>query len=131
MKEVMAIIRANKINQTKKALVAAGLPSFTAVKCMGRGSRPVDFEMLEAMNRSPEDAGEILPILSQGGRLIPKRMLSLIVPPQKVQEVVDIIMQENSTGNQGDGKVFVLPISDVLRVRTEEEGLQAIDEMQQ
>ncbi len=129
MKEVMAIIRANKINQTKKALVDAGLPSFTANRCMGRGNRPVDFEMLEALKNETEDSADVLPSLSQGARLIPKRLLSMVVPPEQVSRVVQLLMEVNRTGTQGDGKIFVMPVTEVYRVRTREEGLSAIDEM--
>ncbi|WP_028573640.1 P-II family nitrogen regulator [Desulfonatronovibrio hydrogenovorans] len=129
MKEVLAIVRANKINQTKEALVAAGLPSFTGSRCVGRGRRPVDFETLEALNRDPSMGTDVLPGLAQGARLIPKRMLSMVVPKERVKEIVEVIIKTNQTGTPGDGKVFVLPVSDVFRVRTREEGLDAIDEM--
>lgn len=129
MKEVLAIVRVNKINQTKEALVAAGLPSFTAFRCLGRGRRPVDFEMLEALNKDPSMGSDVLPGLSQGARLIPKRMLSMVVPKERVKDIVDVVIKVNQTGTPGDGKVFVLPVTDVVRVRTREKGLDAIDEM--
>ncbi|MFP4084444.1 MAG: P-II family nitrogen regulator [Desulfonatronovibrio sp.] len=129
MKEVVAIVRANKINKTKEALVAAGLPSFTAIRCAGRGKRPVDFEMLEALNKDPSMGADVLPSLSQGARLIPKRILSMVVPGERVKDIVKVIIEVNQTGTPGDGKIFVLPVSDVVRVRTKESGLDAIDEM--
>ncbi|MBA2848604.1 P-II family nitrogen regulator [Thermosulfuriphilus ammonigenes] len=129
MKEVLAVIRMNKINQTKKALVEAGYPAFHAVKALGRGRRPVDFKYIEALNEDPEDSADALAVLAQGPRLIPKRMISLIVPDAKVSEVIQTIIKVNQTGNPGDGKIFVMPISDVIRVRTGESGETAIDEM--
>ncbi|MFZ5995650.1 MAG: P-II family nitrogen regulator [Thermodesulfobacteriota bacterium] len=131
MKEVMAIIRINKINPTKQALADAGFPAFTAIKGVGRGRRPVNFEILQAMNmnENPSDSVEVLPTLSQGGRLIPKRIISLIVPDETVSDVIQNIIKVNKTGNPGDGKIFVMPIDDVVRVRTGETGAKAIDEM--
>ncbi len=129
MKEVLAIIRQNKINPTKRALVAAGFPSFTASAVMGRGKRPLDRELVEAMDSGTLDAQEVLPILARGPALLQKRMLSLIVPDKAVPKVVETLIQENRTGNPGDGKIFVLPIQDAIRVRTGETGDAAIDEM--
>ncbi len=129
MKEILAIIRMNKINATKEALVEAGFPAFTACKVAGRGKRPLDQQMVEAMVQDPEVSTEVLPLLALGPRLLPKRMISLVVPDELVGKVVDKLIQVNRTGNPGDGKIFVLPISDVARVRTGQTGEAAVDEM--
>lgn len=129
MKEVLAIIRMNKINQTKEVLGKAGFPSVTAVKVVGRGKEPVDFHLVKAINENLEDSSDLLPLLARGHSLIPKRMLSLVVPDEKVPQVVDALIEANQTGNPGDGKIFILPINDSVRVRTHETGLAAIDEM--
>lgn len=129
MKEIIAIIRPNTINQIKDALVEAGLPAFTGHKALGRGRRPVDFEILAAINQDPSQGAEILPTISQGGRLIPKRMLSIVVPDERVPEAVETIIKVCSKGQPGDGKIFVLDVKDVVRVRTGETGSEAIDEM--
>lgn len=130
MKEVIAIIRPNKINATKKAMVEAGLPAFTGARCMGRGRKPVEFELLKALDGSGEDTADVLPSLAQGGRLIQKRMLTIVVPDERVAAVVDVLMHVNRTGQPGDGKIFVKPVLDVARVRTGETGAAAVDEMQ-
>jgi nitrogen regulatory protein PII 2 len=129
MKEILAIIRMNKINRTKEALVDAGYPAFTAFRAAGRGSRAVDFEVLQAINANPGVGAEVLPMLSQGPRLIPKRMISMVVPDDKVEDVIQTIIKVNQTGNPGDGKIFTLPVAEVIRVRTGETGPEAIDEM--
>ena len=129
MKEVIAIIRQNTINQAKKALAEAGFASLTAAKAQGRGRRPVEFEVLHAVNERPDMSSELLPTLSQGGRLIPKRYLELVVPDDRVQEAVASILSVCSTGAPGDGKIFVLPVADAVRVRTGDTGEDAIDEM--
>ena len=129
MKEVMAVIRMNKINQTKDVLVNAGFPAFTGMKAVGRGVRAVDFELLQAISDDPKLSPDVLSSIAQGPRLIPKRVISLVVPDELVPEVVDIITKENQTGNPGDGKIFVLPIEEVYRIRTQQSGTDAIDEM--
>ncbi|TLM97675.1 P-II family nitrogen regulator, partial [bacterium] len=67
--------------------------------------------------------------LSMGPRLIAKRMISLVVPDVSVPGVVKILIETNQTKSAGDGKIFVLPISDAYRVRTGEAGEAAVSEM--
>jgi nitrogen regulatory protein PII 2 len=127
MKEVMAFIRIYKINQTKKALLDAGFPSITCRKVLGRGKKKVDFTVIQT---SPQQAAKETPGLaetvSEEHRLIPKRFLTLIVQDEEVQKVIEAIMEVNSTGNPGDGKIFVLPVMEVYRVRTGETGEAAV-----
>jgi nitrogen regulatory protein PII 2 len=125
MKEVMAIIRINMINATKKALADAGIPSFMARECLGRGKGIVDFSVLRGAEKGYEEA---ISQLGQSQRLIPKRWLTIVVPNKLVKKVVDTIISMNQTGKAGDGKIFVLPISEVYRVRTGESGDRALDE---
>lgn len=127
MKEVMAVIRLNKVNQTKKALAEAGFPSFTCRKVLGRGKKTVDFELMEGcINLSEFKPSPLAENLSERARLIPKRLFTLIVNEEDVKKVVDIIINVNSTSTPGDGKIFVLPIEEVYRVRDEIAGNQAI-----
>lgn len=127
MKEVMAIIRLNKVNQTKKALAEAGFPSFTCRKVLGRGKKTVDFELMEGcINLSEFQPSPLAENLSERARLIPKRLFTLIVNEEDVKKVVDIIINVNSTSTPGDGKIFVLPIEEVYRVRDEIAGSEAI-----
>lgn len=125
MKEVLAVIRMNTMNATKRALADAGVPSLTARKVMGRGRRSVDYEILKGAENGVEEA---ISQLGPGPRLVPKRMLSVVVPDAKVPTVVRAIIDANRTGNPGDGKVFVLPVLDAVRIRTAEMGEAAIDE---
>jgi nitrogen regulatory protein PII 2 len=129
MKEITAIIRMNKINQTKEALIAGGFPAATATRALGRGRRPVELEFLKAVNEDPRESADILPTIARGGRLYPKRIITLVVPDHKVPDAVQSIIKVNQTGNPGDGKIFVGPVSDVVRVRTGETGEAAVDEM--
>ncbi len=118
MKEIMAIVRQNKVNATKDALADAGFPAFTCRKIMGRGKNPIDPAVMETILTS-----DAMPVTSVGEhmtealRLIPKRCFMLAVPDEEVERLVNVIMEVNSTGNRGDGKIFVLPITESYRVR--------------
>ena len=125
MKEIMAVIRMNMINQTKKALSDAGISSITARECLGRGTGFVDFKVLKGAENGYEEA---ISQLGQSQRLIPKRILTVIVPDTLVKKVVTTIIKTNKTGKSGDGKIFVLPIFDAIRVRTGENGNDILDE---
>jgi len=125
VKEVMAVIRMNKINETKRALAATGISSFTATgRVMGRGKGQVDYRILAGAKEGYQEA---IDQLGQGPRLVPKRMITVIVPDGKVKSVVDTIIKTNKTGNAGDGKIFVLPIHEAARVRTGESGDDILD----
>ena len=122
MKEVMAIIRRNMINQTKNALMLAGIDSITARKVQGRGKQKVGFEYIKNALDGAELSPEMVEAVSEPHKLISKRLLTVIVPEDKVKTVVDTIINVNKTGNPGDGKIFVLPIEESIRIRTGETG---------
>jgi len=125
MKEILAVIRMNKMNETKRALADAGVASMTARKVIGRGKGKVDFMLLKGAEQGYEEA---INQLSPGPKLIPKRMLTIVVPDSKVKTLVDTIIKINQTGSPGDGKIFVMPVQDAVRVRTGEHGDEALDE---
>jgi len=124
LKEVVAIVRMNKMNQTKQSLADVGFPALNAVKVLGRGKGQVDYRLLRGAESGAEEA---IAQLGLGPQLIPKRMVSLVVTDEKVPLVVRTIIDCNQTGQAGDGKIFVLPVSDALRIRTGESGDAAID----
>jgi nitrogen regulatory protein PII 2 len=125
MKEVVAIIRMNKMNATKQALADVGLPSLTARKVMGRGKGKVDYLLLKGAEEGYEEA---INQLGPGPKLIPKRMLTLVVPDEMVPTAVETITRVNQTASPGDGKIFVMPVSEAWRVRTGESGEEVLDE---
>ncbi len=125
MKEVMAVIRMNKVNQTKRALASAGISSLHAKECLGRGKGLVDFNLLKGAEQGYEEA---IAQLGSSQRLIPKRMISVIVPDELVSNVVTTIIENNQSGKAGDGKIFVLPVEDSIRIRTGENGNITLDE---
>lgn len=119
MKEVMAFLRVNKVNVTKRALAEAGFPSFNCRKVLGRGRKMADPLLVKLALESgelPSDAnGESL---TEHLRLIPKRFFSLVVEDDQVNTVVQTVIRVNQTGNPGDGKIFIIDIPEVYRVRT-------------
>ena len=125
MKEVMAIIRINMMNQTKKALSNAGISSLTAREALGRGKGLVDLKLLKGAEQGYEEA---ISQLGQSQRLIPKRLLFIMVKDKMVEKTVKTIIKVNKTGKSGDGKIFVMPVSDSVRVRTGEKGDITLDD---
>lgn len=121
MKEVMAIIRMNMVNATKTALANAGYPAFSCRKCLGRGKKSVDMGVVQSLIETGETPmGAVGEHLTESHRLIAKRVFTIIVDDHQVDEVVQIIIETNQTGNPGDGKIFVLPIFEAYTVRTGE-----------
>jgi nitrogen regulatory protein PII 2 len=126
MKEVVAFIRMNKINDTKKALAEAGIGSMNAKECLGRGKGLVDFKALAGAEKGYEEA---IAQLGQSQRLVPKRMVTIVVRDKLVTRTVNAIISSNKTGKAGDGKIFVLPVAEAYRVRTGEDGDVVLDEV--
>lgn len=121
MKEITAIIRTNRIQKTKDALVEAGFPSITAQEVLGRGrQRGLQHEFCHEL---PEPESEMeAPQIS----FIPKRLLTLVVEDENVEGLVALLIRVNQTGNAGDGKIIVSPVGEVFRVRTKEQGASAL-----
>ena len=123
MKEVIAVIRINMMNQTKKALTECGIDAFFAHEAQGRGKGFANREVLEGAEQGYEEAAALL---GEKGKLYPKRMVTVVVKDSQVGCVVDTIINVNQTGLPGDGKVYVLPVTDAVRIRTGEIGQKAI-----
>ena len=123
MKEVIAIVRINMMNQTKQALTDCGVDAFFAHEAHGRGKGFVNPKVLEGAEQGYEEAASLL---GEKGKLYPKRLVTAVVEDKQVACVVQTIININQTGMPGDGKVFVMPISDAVRVRTGEMGVKSI-----
>lgn len=129
MKEVLAVIRMNKINETKRYLSENGFPVATCRKVYGRGVKKADYTLIEDIlddNISVAASKEMMETISETHRLIAKRLLILVVNDDEVGKVVELIIEVNQTGSMGDGKIFVMPIVDAIRVRTGEMGTAAL-----
>jgi nitrogen regulatory protein PII 2 len=126
MKEILAIVRMNKMNQTKRALSEVGITSITARDALGRGKGLVDVQLLKGAEKGYEEA---IAQLGQVHRMIPKRAILIVVPDELVDKTVNTLIQVNQTGKSGDGKIFVMPCLDAIRVRTGESGDVVLDEV--
>jgi nitrogen regulatory protein P-II 1 len=109
MKKIEAIIRPEKLNDVKDALEQAGFLGLNIVHVTGRGAQKG---------------------IVHGGRggetytvdMLPKLKIEVVVKDAQAQVVVDTILKTARTGNIGDGKIFIIPVEDAVRVRTEERG---------
>ncbi len=125
MKLIMAIIRIDKMNATKTALSGAGLPSMTATgKVFGRGKGLWEAKVLEGVKA---DLPEALAHLGKEPRLRPQRVVTLVVTDDKLNKAVETIIEANQTPEPGDGKIFVIPLYESVRVRTGETGDSTLD----
>ncbi len=123
MKEVIAVVRMNMMNQTKAAMTEAGIDAFFAHEAQGRGLGFINNELMEGAEKGYEEAASLL---GEKGKLYPKRMVTAVVKDTLVDGVVKAIIEANKTGKPGDGKIFVLPVGDAVRVRTGEKGESSI-----
>lgn len=126
MKEIMTVIRRHQVPATKKAFEEAGFPALTIQSVEGRGKQggiggwaaEIDPELNSMLSKEMGDDTRF--------NWIPKRMLTIVVQDDQVNEVVDVIIKANQTGHMGDGKIFVMPLKEVVRVRTGETGKEAV-----
>jgi nitrogen regulatory protein PII 2 len=137
MKEITAIIRRDKLPETKKALDDLGYSSLTIQSVEGRGKQKgamcaeMDSEMPDsyctAVKLKPTPSAYALDhTLPKVALFVPKRLLTIVVPDDVVTTVVKSLIKVNRTGKAGDGKIFVSPIEVALRVRTGEKNGEAI-----
>jgi nitrogen regulatory protein PII 2 len=137
MKEITAIIRRDKLHETKRSLDDLGYPSLTIQSVDGRGRQrgamcaEMDSEMPDsyctAVKLKPTPSAYALDhTLPKIALFVPKRLLTIVVPDDVVTTLVKAIIKINQTGKPGDGKIFVSPIEGALRVRTGEMNGEAI-----
>jgi nitrogen regulatory protein PII 2 len=138
MKEIMAIVRMKKTGATKKALVATGVAGFTAVKVLGRGRLVTDpgeikecrEKLLATILDEIIEEGDIENMVTgflDGSQFFPRRLFTILAHDDDVPRIVEAITNANRTDHGiGDGTIFVLPVSDAVRVRTGEIGEAAI-----
>ncbi|GBD26137.1 MAG: P-II family nitrogen regulator [Candidatus Binatia bacterium] len=112
MKKVEAIIKPFKLDEVKEALSAVGVQGITVSEVKGFGRQKGHTELY----RGAEYVVDFLP----------KVKLEIIVKDEMVSQVVETIMKAAKTGRIGDGKIFVLPVEEVVRIRTGERGPDAL-----
>jgi nitrogen regulatory protein P-II 1 len=112
MKKIEAIIREDRFHLIKIALEEKGFISMTVSDVMGRGKQ----KGVTLKWRVGEHRIEFLP----------KKKLEIVVDDKDCQMVVDTICEKGRTGAVGDGKIFVIPVEEVIRIRTGVSGVEAI-----
>ena len=112
MKQVVAVIKPFKLDEVKEALQQVGVQGLTVSEVKGFGRQKGHTELY----RGAEYVVDFLP----------KIKLEIITRDEDVQKVVDAIQKSAQTGRIGDGKIFVTPVEEVIRIRTGETGASAI-----
>ena len=124
--EIVAIIRRHKIQETKDALDKEGFSQMTFYSVHGRGRQKGRGGLANELDPGLNLINNKSDIADNDYSFLPKRMISLVAPVQETDKIVKIIVGINSTGHYGDGKIFVMPVRLVERIRTAEEGLYAV-----
>jgi nitrogen regulatory protein P-II 1 len=106
MKKIEAIIRPEKFGAVKHAIEELGVHAMTAYEVQGRGEQ----KGLEFTHRAGKFRVDMLP----------KMKLEIVLKEDRLEEVVSAICASAKTGDVGDGKIFVLPVERVIKVRTGE-----------
>ncbi len=112
MKRIIAIIRQEKFEDVKKALMEVGCEGMTVSEVKGRGSQ-------QGIKESYRGSSYCID-------LIPKTRVEVVVKDEGLDLLVDAIQKGAYTGNIGDGKIFIQPVDDVIRIRTGESGDGAV-----
>lgn len=112
LSKIEIITGMSKMANLKKALSKVGVRGITVMQVLGCGVE-------KGSQEYAVDENDIM-------ELLPKQQINIIVETEKVPEIVELVKQELYTGHIGDGKIFVYGIDNVIRVRTGEEGAEAL-----
>ena len=112
MKKIEAVIKPFKLDEVKDALNAIGVQGMTVIEVKGFGRQKGHVELYRGAEYDIA--------------FIPKIKLEIVVGDSLVQKVVSTIQEKAQTGKIGDGKIFVLPVEEIVRIRTGEKGDAAI-----
>lgn len=112
MKKIEAIIKPFKLDDVREALNELGLQGMTITEVKGYGRQKGHKEIYRGAEYLVD--------------FIPKIKLEVVVSDERVQEVAEAVRNAANTGKIGDGKIFVLPVEECVRIRTGERGEQAL-----
>jgi nitrogen regulatory protein P-II 1 len=112
MKKIEAIIKPFKLDEVKEALQEAGVQGLSVLEVKGFGRQKGHTELY----RGAEYVVDFLP----------KVKIEVVLPDEQVERAIDAIVQSANTGKIGDGKIFVTPIEQAIRIRTRESGDDAL-----
>ena len=112
LKKIEAIIKPFKLEEVKDALTEVGIEGMTVTEVKGFGRQKGHTEIYRGSEYTVD--------------FLPKIKLEIILAEASVDKAVAAIVKAAKTGKIGDGKIFVLPVSEVIRIRTEDKGEKAI-----
>lgn len=112
MKKIEAIIRPFKLDDVKEALLEVGIRGMTITEVRGYGRQKGHKETFRGSEYQIE--------------FVPKIKITVVVESAIAEKVIDAILKTAKTGQVGDGKIFISDISDVIRIRTDESGPEAL-----
>jgi len=112
MKKIEAIIRPHKLDEVRGALQESGFRGLTVTEVKGYGRQKGHTEIYRGAEYSIN--------------FLPKVKIEVVCADNQSDKAIDIIIKHAKTGEVGDGKIFVSPVSEVIRVRTEETGEDAL-----
>jgi nitrogen regulatory protein P-II 1 len=112
MKKIEAIVRPYTVDDIREALLEAGFHGMTMTEVKGFGRQKGHSEVYRGAEYQVD--------------FLPKVKLEIVVPDGRVEEAVSIIIRIAKTGKVGDGKIFIMPAEEAIRVRTEETGEEAL-----
>ena len=112
MKQIEAIIKPFKLDEVNEALTKVGIQGMTITEVKGFGRQKGHTELYRGAEYSVD--------------FLPKVKIQILVPDDKASQVVEAVVNTARTGKIGDGKIFVVPVEEVIRIRTGEKGADAI-----
>lgn len=112
MKKIEAILKPFKLDDVKEALSEIGIYGMTVTEVSGYGRQKGHKEIYRGAEYVVD--------------FVPKIKIEIVVSDQRIDETIETVRNAANTGKIGDGKIFVLPVEQVVRVRTDETGEQAI-----
>ncbi|MBV9462860.1 MAG: P-II family nitrogen regulator [Verrucomicrobiae bacterium] len=112
MKKIEAIIKPFKLEEVKEALAEIGVQGMTVTEVKGFGRQKGHTEIYRGSEYTVD--------------FLPKVKLEVVLTDDIVEKAIDVIVKAAKTGKIGDGKVFVLPVEQAIRIRTEETGEKAV-----
>lgn len=118
MKQLIITIRPSKYYELKDVLIEKGFNSMSIKDVLGRGKNPVVFEA----NATGSGTG----MSHYEHPMIAKKMIEIFARDEDCEEIIKTVQSIAHTGNHGDGKIFVLPLDNAVRIRTGEKDVNAI-----
>jgi len=112
MKLVSAIVKPFKLDEVREALIEYGIQGMTVTEVKGFGRQKGHTELYRGAEYSVD--------------FVPKAKIELMIDDSQLDEVITIILQTAHTGKMGDGKITITTLGEVIRIRTQETGADAI-----